>query len=123
MFRIFLAAGVFAVAASFAPADEISDAIETALQAYKDGDIRFAQDELTFAQQLLQEKSAMSLSDCLPDAPAGWTREINTEMNAGLAMMGGGVGAEATYSDGSNRFTVTVMADNPMVTAMAGMLS
>ncbi|MDJ0825266.1 MAG: hypothetical protein QNJ16_07170 [Rhodobacter sp.] len=106
-----------------AQADEVSDAIQSALDAYTAGDMQFAAEELAYAQQLLQEMSAMSLSDCLPDAPDGWTREINTEMNAGLAMMGGGVGAEAEYSDGTNSFTVTAMADNPMVTAMAGMLS
>ncbi len=104
-------------------ADEISDTIQSALDAYNEGDVAFAKEELAFAQQLLQQMSAMSLSDCLPEAPEGWTREIDTEMNAGLAMMGGGIGAEAEYSDGTETFSVTLMADNPMVTAMAGMLS
>ena len=114
----------FALAAVLpAHADEISDTIQSALDAYNAGDVAFATEELAFAQQLLQQMSAMSLSDCLPEAPEGWTREINTEMNAGLAMMGGGVGAEAEYSDGTDTFTVRYMADNPMVTAMAGMLS
>jgi len=123
MIRPTITAFFLAAAALPAQADEISDTIQSALDAYNAGDTTFAAEELAFAQQLLQEMSAMDLSDCLPDAPPGWTREVNTEMNAGLTMMGGGVGAEAEYSDGSTTFTVRVMADNPMVTAMAGMLS
>jgi len=37
--------------------------------------------------------------------------------------MGGGTGAEATYEGEGQRITVTVMADNPMVSGMAGMIS
>ena len=121
MRRLLLATALSTLALP-AHADEVSDTIQSALDAYNAGDLAFAKEELAFAQQLLQEMSAMSLSDCLPEAPEGWTREVNTEMNAGLAMMGGGVGAEAEYSDGTDSFTVSVMADNPMVTAMAGML-
>ena len=117
------AIALFLAAAVPAQADEISDAIQSALDAYTAGDTAFAAEELAFAQQLLTEMSAMNLADCLPEAPEGWTREIDTDMNAGLAMMGGGIGAEAEYSKGNESFTVTLMADNPMVTAMAGMMS
>lgn len=106
-------------------ADEVSEALQTALDAYADGDIQYAIDELDFARQKLLEMKTDSLGAFLPDAPDGWTRETSTEMAAGLAMMGGGVGAEATYTspDGAQDFKITLMADNPMVTSMAAMVA
>lgn len=106
-----------------AAADDVTDTIESALEAYRDGDVQYAIEELSYAQQLLQGMKTDSLTAFLPEPPPGWTREIDTEMNAGLAMMGGGIGAEATYSDGSDSFTLTLLADSPMVMAMAGMLN
>lgn len=104
-----------------AAADDVTDTIESALQAYKDGDIPYAMEELQFAQQLMQQMQAEGLVAFLPEAPEGWTREVNTDMNAGLAMMGGGAGAEAVYYTDNYSFTLTFMADNPMVNAMSGM--
>ena len=40
-----------------------------------------------------------------------------------MVAFGGGVGASAEYRNGSDDFTVTFMADSPMVASMAGMLA
>lgn len=102
-------------------ADEVVDTLSAALQAYEDGDIDYALEELDYARQLLKEMTAQELTAYLPDAPEGWTRELGeSDMNAGLAMFGGGVGAEAEYSDGTETFTLQIMADNP-VAGFAGM--
>ncbi|WP_420327259.1 hypothetical protein [Mameliella sp.] len=107
-----------------AQADDVSDLMESALKAYEDGDIQYALDELDMARAKLLEMKTASLGSFLPEAPDGWTREINTEMNKGLAMMGGGVGAEATYTDpDGERIKITLMADNPMVMSMSGMIA
>jgi len=106
-----------------AAADEVTDTLTSAIDAYESGDVQYALEELAYAQQLLQALRAEGLTGFLPPAPEGWTREIDTEMNAGLAMMGGGTGAEATYDGDGQRITVTLMADNPMVGAMAAMFS
>lgn len=123
MTRSLMIAALFAV--SFAApggADEVTDALHGALDAYNDGDVKYALEELDYARQLMIEMKAQELERFLPAAPDGWTREINTELNAGLAMMGGGTGAEAQYGNGNDQFTITIMANNPMVGAMAGML-
>ena len=108
-----------------AAADEISDALQAAQDAYASGDVQYALEELDFARQKLLALKTDSLSAFLPDPAEGWTREINNDMNAGLAMMGGGVGAEAQYSanDGSQSYKITLMADNPMVAGMAAMVA
>jgi hypothetical protein len=105
-------------------ADEISDALESAQQAYADGDIQYAIEELDFARQRLIALKTDALGVYLPEALDGWSREVDSEMGAALGMMGGGAGAEATYrneSDGSE-YTVTLIADNPMIAGIAGMI-
>lgn len=104
-------------------ADEITEALQNAIEAYEEGDAQYALEELEYAKQLLMAQKTDALVEFLPAAPDGWTREVNTEMNAGLAMMGGGTGAEATYEGEGQRITVTIMADNPMVSGMAGMIA
>ena len=110
-------------------ADDVTEALETAREAYDAGDIQYAVEELNFALQLLNELKAGNLQGFLPEPLEGWSREIDEELSTGMAMMGGGVGASAHYSmdadqdgESDNSFTLTLMADNPMVAAMSGML-
>jgi len=102
-------------------ADEISATIQSALDAYNAGDIKYATEELAFAQQQLQGLKAEGLQGFLPAAPDGWTRTVNTDMNAGMAMMGGGTGVEATYEGAGQSFTLSLTADSPMVGTFAAM--
>lgn len=105
-------------------ADEVTDTLSAAMQAYEDGDIDYAIEELDYARQLLQDLSAQTLTGFLPEPPAGWSREISDAgKNAGLALFGGGVAAEAVYTDGSASFTLALMADNPMVAGFAPMIA
>ncbi|KUF10609.1 hypothetical protein [Pseudoponticoccus marisrubri] len=105
-------------------ADEVTDTLQSAIDAYEEGDIQYALDELDFARQRLLEMKTDSLGAFLPAAPEGWSRAVNSEMNAGLAMMGGGVGAEAEYDGpGGESVKITLMADNPMVSSMSAMIS
>lgn len=122
MRNMILVAAALAISVSTAQADDITEALESAIQAYEDGDTQYALEELEFAKQLLQAMKTDELVQFLPDAPDGWSREVNTEMNAGLAFMGGGSGAEATYDGDGQSITITMMADNPMVAGMAGMI-
>lgn len=122
MTRLLLATALCLSLAAPAVADEVEDTIAAALDAYRAGDLREAADELAYATGLLQRMQAAGLSAFLPPAPEGWTREIDTDMSAGMAMMGGGAGAEATYDGDGQSFSITMMADNPMVAGMAGSL-
>lgn len=128
--RILLASFVvLALATGPALPDEVTEAIDSAREAYEAGDIRYATDELNFALQLLGEMKAGSLQSFLPEPLEGWTRELDDGASASMAMMGGGVVAEARYTDdptrdaeGEKTFSITLVADNPMVGAMSGML-
>ncbi|MFW2543145.1 hypothetical protein ACN2XU_10920 [Primorskyibacter sp. 2E107] len=111
-------------AASPILADEVTDTLKSAMTAYEEGDIQYALDELEFAKQALLRMKTDSLGAFLPKAPDGWSVEVNSDMNTGLAMMGGGVGAEANYTgpDGQD-IKLTLMADNPMVASMSAMVT
>jgi hypothetical protein len=107
-----------------ARADDVTDTLRSAIEAYEAGDRQFALEEIEFARQLMLEQKTDSLGGFLPPAPEGWTMTLDSDMAAGLAMMGGGVGAGADYAapDGTT-VTITLMADNPMVAGMAAMVS
>ena len=62
---------------AFAPAasaDEFTDVIAGALEAYEKGDITVAREELDYAMKLLTDLKAQSLAGFLPAALPGWTR-------------------------------------------------
>lgn len=105
-------------------ADAVTDALESALENYRKGDLSMTGARLTEASKALAALQAGKLSQYLPEAPAGWTREVNEEAGNGMAMMGmGGSMAEARYAgpDGAE-VTLTLAADNPMVMSMGAML-
>ena len=123
MKRLIVAAAIAVTVSGIAArADEVEDTLNSALSAYQEGDLQYALEELEFAKQLMLTMKTDALSAFLPEAPDGWTREINSDINASLGMMGGGVGAEAKYTRDGESFTLSIMADNPMVGAMSAML-
>lgn len=124
MYKSLTAAALIAFA-GVASADEISDALGAALKAYEEGDVAYALEELEFAMAKLGALKADALSGYLPTAPDGWTREDNKEAGAGMAMLGGGAAAEATYTsaDGAQSYTISLMADSPMVVQMGAMVN
>jgi hypothetical protein len=112
--------------AAAAAADEFTDTLESALEAYGAGDITAAQQDLDYAGKLLTAMKSESLATFLPPAPAGWTREEagdGGEAAGMMGMFGGGTIAAATYTRGSEEMTLSLIANSPMITGMAGMLS
>lgn len=106
-----------------AVADDISDALQRAVDAYAAGDLAKTSEELTFANQQLVALKAKALEVLLPAAPDGWTMTLNPDMAAGLAMIGGGVGVEGNYEGPDGSMKITMMADNPMVASLGAMLA
>lgn len=120
--KTFLAAALAAIhLAAPAGADEVEDALEAALDAYRAGDMAVAQEEIDYAGALLSQMKAEGLAGFLPEAMEGWTREDGETQALGAAMFGGGMTAEARYVRDDRSVTIALMADNPMVAAMAGM--
>jgi hypothetical protein len=120
------AACALTLIAAGAMADEFTDTIEGALQAYRDGDVTAAQEDLDYAGKLLTAMRSEALARFLPPAPAGWTRGENpdaAEAGGFMGMFGGGTTAVATYTRAGEEMTMTLIANAPMISGMAGMLS
>jgi len=105
-----------------AAADDITDALSAAIEAYEADDISGALDEMAYAEQLLQALQAQGLTAFLPEPREGWDRQIEESSGNAAAFMGGGFMTEAAYTGPGQSFTVTLMADNPMVMQMGAML-
>ena len=75
------------------------------------------------AQAGLRARQNALLEAFLPEAPAGFTREIVADYAVGFGMFGGGAGAEARYTNAEGSFTVDLIADNEMVVSMLGMFA
>lgn len=103
-------------------ADDITDALQAAIGSYEAGDVGEALEEITYATQLLNALQAQGFSAYLPEPLDGWTREVEENAGASLGFIGGGTAASANYSGPSGQFSITMMADNPMVMSMAGIL-
>ena len=116
-----LALTAFAVLTLAAPlsADEITPRLEAALAAQAAGDLRTLSAELAAASAAVDAERNRRLEALLPEAPEGMTRTVSADYAAGLAMMGGGSGAEASYSaeDGSYA-TVMLNIDTPMIAGL-----
>lgn len=104
-------------------ADDVTDTLDAARAAYEAGDITTALDELAFAQSMMQDMRIESLTGFLPEAPAGWTREVSSDVSSVLAFAGGGIGAEGAYTGDGQNFNIQIMVDSPMMTAMASLVS
>jgi hypothetical protein len=125
MRRLFpTALAVTTLAMTPAIADEFTDTLDSALEAYSTGDITGARADLDYAAKLLTALKAESLAKFLPAAPAGWTRADADDAEAGgmMAMFGGGTTASASYTRGGDEMTLTLVASSPMVSGMAAMV-
>ena len=105
-------------------ADEVADALQSALTAYNGGDMGKASEEITMAVQAISAQQSAKLTALLPAAPDGWTRTDTADFTKSFGILGGGSGAEATYAsaDGATSFKMSFVADNPMVSSMGAML-
>jgi hypothetical protein len=106
-----------------AHADDISDALQAATDAYAAGDLKGTSDQIGSASRALSSKKTDLIIALLPAAPDGWTRTPSEDFAAGMAMMGGGAGTEVQYAGPDASFTLTVMADNAMIGSMLGMFA
>lgn len=105
-------------------ADEVSDALSAAQAAYAAGDLNTAAAQITTAARAVQALQGGKLAGFLPEAPDGWSREIDASASDGMAMMGmTGTMVQAQYTSAAGEsFTLTLTADSPLVAQMAGIL-
>jgi hypothetical protein len=105
----------------YAYADNVTDAVNEALQHYKGGNYSEAMNSLNYASQLIGQKKGGNLQSLLPEPLQGWTAE-DTKSEA-VQMYGGGVTAERRYRKDESSVSVRIITDSPMLQGVMMMLS
>ncbi|HLP01377.1 MAG TPA: hypothetical protein VK163_05075 [Opitutaceae bacterium] len=112
-------------------ADDVTDSLDAAKEAYDAGNYSQAITSLDAANQFIRQKKAELVAKLLPDAPKGWeASEAQTEA-AASSMLGGGVTATRNYNRGESSVTMKIQSDsavmqyammfsNPMMLAASG---
>jgi hypothetical protein len=112
-------------------ADDVTDSLAAAKDAYEAGNYSQAITSLDTANQFIRQKKAELVAKLIPDAPKGWeAAEVQTEA-AASSMLGGGVTATRSYSRGDAGVTFKIQSDsavmqyammfnNPMLVAASG---
>lgn len=108
---------------TFVYADDVTDSINEALDAYKEGEYSAAVDSLNYASQLINQKKGDSLSSLLPEPLEGWSAKSSESKAMGAAMFGGGITAERKYVKGKNNVSIEIVADSPMMQSVMMMFS
>lgn len=103
-------------------ADDVTESIEEALEAYNDNDYLMATQALETAVQLIKQKKGESLAELLPEPPDGWEAEEAESQAASSAFFGGAVSAERVYTKGNSEITVKYLSDSPMLQGIMMML-
>ncbi|MFT3831189.1 MAG: hypothetical protein QM691_15945 [Opitutaceae bacterium] len=127
--RILPAIALLAIAS--VRADDVTDNLDAAKEAYDAGNYSQAITSLEAANQFIRQKKAELVAKLLPDAPKGWeAAEAQTEA-AATSMLGGGVTATRSYSRGESNVNIKIQSDsavmqyammfnNPMMLAASG---
>ncbi len=113
---------VMTVLAGSVVADDVTDTIENALDAYKHGEYSTAAEDLSYAMELIKQKKGESLKDYFPKPLSGWKAEDATSQTAGSGMMGGGTVVNRRYKKGNSEIAINMVTDSPMMQGFAMMM-
>ena len=118
-----LASALLSVSA-ISVADEVTDQLNVAREAYESGNLRQSVDELNYAIAQIQEKLNASYARLLPDALPGWSAGEAVSQAGALAMLDGGTNMNRSYTrDGGGSVEIKVFANSPVAQGMSMMLS
>lgn len=110
-------------AAGSAAADPVTDQINEALAAYGKKDLNGAARALDSAATLIRQQETTQWKAVLPAALPGWTAQQTEGGAVAPALFGGAVTVSRKYQKGGAIVTVSIVANSPMVQAMASFLS
>ena len=108
-------------------ADEILEAMNEAIEAYKEKEYVEAAESLDYAKQLIQQLRSEAIMKLLPEPLPGW--ESKTAQTQSMGMLGGMAGVQKEYfkpgtgDQGRKRITINIMAESPMMQGMMAMFN
>lgn len=109
--------------ASLALADDVTDAVDEGMAAYKAGNFAEAVSQLDYAAGLIRQQKAAAIVNVFPEPLSGWSAQDAESQSAGGMMMGGGITANRTYNKGDARISMELVTDSPLLQSMMGMFN
>ena len=106
-----------------ATADEVTNQINQALQSYGKHDLKAAASALDAAATLIRQMQTQAWKRLLPKPAAGWSAEKAEGSALSPAVFGGALTVSRKYRKGNAVVTVSIVANSPMVQAMAAFLT
>jgi hypothetical protein len=112
------------LAAASLRADDVTDAISAAKDAYSAGNLSEAIQSLEYASQLMRQAKGELVAKLLPPAPSGWEAGEDEEQSSANPLLGGLVSARREYSRQSGgQVTLEIQSDSPMLQSFGMMFS
>ncbi len=106
-----------------ASADDVTDTIEEAMEAYKKGEYKKASEDLSYALEAINQKKGNDLKAYLPEPLEGWTAEEAVAQTANVTMLGEGTMLSRTYHRFESLITIEMVMDSPLMQGVAMMMS
>jgi hypothetical protein len=104
-------------------ADDVTDAMDKALSAYKAGQSQQAITQLELATQLVRQQRATAMESVLPAPLKGWTADAPESTSVGAAMFGGGSTIKRNYAKDGQTLSIEIVSDSPMLQSVMGLLT
>ena len=121
--RILTTVLTLTLSAGHAHADEITDQIQSAVEAYEQQDYQGAIGDLNYAIAQIQEIVNARNAQLLPEPLDGWTASDVENVGAAMAMLGGGTSMTRRYSRGTEALEINITANSPWIAGMMQMMS
>ena len=121
--RTVVALAAFALLATPAAADDITEAMEQARKAYQAGDLGQAKQSLDLASQLIGQKNAETFSTLLPNALPGWKAEKPQTTALGAAGFGASTASRTYNNPKGDHVEVQISGDSAVVSQIAMFLN
>lgn len=113
-------------------ADEITDTLDKAKSLYQAGKYSEALTELNYAINLIQNKQADRFKEVFPEPMTGWEATEIQSSTAGMAMFGGGISVDRTYTKTPDDDTgvyetqsveISMVSDSPLLSTFMMMFT
>jgi hypothetical protein len=105
-----------------AAADEVTDQIQSALEAYEQQDLQGAISDLNYAVAQIQEMVNTQNAQLLPEPLEGWTASEVENAGAAMSMLGGGTNMTRRYQHDGESVEINIVANSPWVMSMMQMM-
>ncbi len=103
--------------------DDVLDAVQEAIELYKDEQYTEAAEMFGYAAQKTRQKKGELLLVGMPEALDGWEAEKAKVQSAGAAFLGGGIIVTQKYKKDRSNIEITIAADSPMIQSTLMMLT